>query len=482
MNISTNYISNYTFSILKESIQPTLSTKQKVILGVVLAALSFIAAAILYSCCFGVKAKKTPPNVIPVLNPIKAGQNSFIPINNIQNKKNTDYKFIKPNPPVKIDQVFKNDSKIKIPNPYVNKGMSPTFGVKKEELGLEDDDYELQQFLLEQCFSNDIKKTPVGNINTPPKKDAAKDKDPSKAKAEPNVIDPPKKVIKEDLSKSPEVIKVANQIVENLLQDQPSSSWTNFFNSKPQTTNLNDFSFSIYHPKANSAQESLPLLVKFKSGGKESTLPLMTILKAIQWNKLDSKWSKINGKHYHLKGYTGCDYTQMNLFLRQGKIQLNYGMGNQVIDKTAKDQLKACLSASASLKEFPSVHPSIKVKRAVDSTNALYLMNKYEEGNIVTEESFLSTGKGATGFTGDIEYHITLAPHSRGRDVEGISSSPGENECLFFPFTSFKVDKVHFENAYNKAPVDKQILIENPQKLLDKSIKKIIELSEVSAD
>lgn len=413
MNLNTYYFSNYTFTTtLKENL-PAFSIQQKVILGIVLAALSFIAT-VFYSNYFQVNVEKAPSKVeISEPNHVTPEENHFISVRESQNKEETEYPFLKHKDSVDI-----------LP-------ASP------------------------------------------------KNEEPLEMKEEPKINLEPKKVIQEDTSKRSETIKVANQILEDLYESQTDPK----YHSK-----LKDFSFSIYHPQAipyKFSETTPPLWVKFKSGGKESTLPLMTILRAIQWNKLDSKWGK---DHSYLKSYTSLNFCSMNLFLREGKILLGLAKSStaDAINKAAKDQLFACLSASGSLTKFPSAQTN-KVYRNVKSCAAPYLMNKYEEGTIVTEESFLSTITWKTPtweshFPGDIEYQIKLAPHSQGRYIASISNYHCENECLFFPFTPFKVEKVKFLNKATGSKVDIQTLIENPQKILDINIKKIIELSEVPSD
>lgn len=314
--------------------------------------------------------------------------------------------------------------------------------------------------------------------------------------------------VKEYDSKDPAIIKLANQILDDLFDC--------YTNPKYDENRLKEFSFSIFHPQAttNRAEDKSlvtpPLLVKFKSGDRESTLSLMTIIKAIQWNKLDSKWAnlteeqskKINKNAYsginfqgwnHLQHYTVSSFKSMNLFLRMGKISQkilgpsstyiwdDMPWTHENINRVAKERFFSCLRAAAILKEHPLLTPPKLVVRAAKSDNSPDFLNKYEKGNIVIEQSFLSTSNlKKSKFEGDIEYFITPAPKSSGRDIHDIAQFSHEKEFLFPPFTSFKVEDIQYKEK-NGTIIEVKRFKDIQRKMLDTNIIKIIKLSEIQS-
>lgn len=284
-----------------------------------------------------------------------------------------------------------------------------------------------------------------------------------------------------DLSKTLEIMKVAHQILEDLFKS--------YNHPKADRSEPKKFSFTIYLHKEtikkidDKSKLTPPLLVKFKSGTNESSLPLLAILNAIEWNKLDSKCANIEMKNDHyLESYTGKGYKSMNTFLRTARLRKkdipNFSWNCKKIDSAAKERLFICLNVARSLNEYPSVPQGTIVHRKVKSAKAPDLMNKYEVGNIVTEESFISTQQpeGIAFISGDIEYNITTALNSRGKAIQTISINSHEKECLFLPYTSFKVEKVQYLNKFTGNQVDPKT---EPKQLLSTNIRKIIELSEV---
>lgn len=411
MNINIFSLSNHSISYLKEKIQPALTNQHKVILGIAVLALSFLTV-VMISCYYRVKAKKS------AVKPENLDCKRSLSVENSS--------FLKPRRA-----------------PYV----SPDKLNKGEERARKDKIKE-----NEEPFRREVK---------------------------PNNRENPNTIKRDDVRHHSDVIhKVAHQILEDLFN---SCIHPNYDASK-----LKDFSFSIYHPEALSevgkpkykskydykefpkvSKQTPSLLVKFKSGAKESTIPLTTILKAIQWDKLDEKWGNITseqwkvyakyslnppsttGRNHYLVSYTINEFEPMNLFLRQGQLKLSDipvdAYTHDTINQVAKERLFTCLSAAGSLKKFPSVQPAVKVQRVIDSKDLpLSCLLKYKVGDIITEDSFLSTmqSRGTTNIVGDIKFNITLAHNSKGRAIETISGVKNEKECLFFPFTSFKVDRV----------------------------------------
>lgn len=308
-----------------------------------------------------------------------------------------------------------------------------------------------------------------------------------------------------DLSNKLEIIKVAQQILEDLYDTY----------EKGDTSISKEFSFSIYLPKSeinklhDKSKVTPPLLVKFKSGTNENSLPLMAILNAIEWNKLDSKWENISSKqwrllskqsNYHdnsdmkkdhyLEAYTAKAYKKVNAFLRTASIRkkdiFNFlwesSRVDESIDYAARESLLTCIKVASCLKDYPSVPKGTIVHRKVNSEKAPGLMNKYVVGNIVTEESFISTQQpgGYAFISGDIEYYISTALHSKGKAIQTISINSHEKECLFPPFTSFKVEGVKFLERSTGKPVDIKTY-KDPKQLLNTKIRKIVILSEIAS-
>lgn len=276
-----------------------------------------------------------------------------------------------------------------------------------------------------------------------------------------------------------EIIRIANLMVNDLF-----SSLT----SKQERGALERFSFSIYHqdhlpftptkmtPKGEFASKATaPLQVKFKENGEEHTIPLTTIIKAIPWDKLDSKWHRLNkeqkaffcndtsyvmkpskGDYSFITDYSAHGYVAMNTLLRYGIVDLSDASDDkisnltqvQLIEKIAKDRLFGCLCAAGALQTLPSIPTTIKLIRRITSSkmNSRSVIDlnsflaKYKKGQIVTEESFLSTSMpGGTKYGGDIEYVIHPSSHSKGKSIVNFAGYETEKECLFPPFTSFKV-------------------------------------------
>lgn len=138
--------------------------------------------------------------------------------------------------------------------------------------------------------------------------------------------------------------------------------------------------------------------------------------------KLDSLPESVKGKLNPVEAaqviaYSGAYYREVNKQLRAGVM--------------TEEQFKFAKSLNDALGKMP---PYVGVTRR-GTTLSNHEISLYKPGMIVEERGFMSSSKG-TGFSGDVRFEI----HGKtGRDIQKLSSHPGEAEVLFRAGTRFRV-------------------------------------------
>ncbi|MBS2545383.1 hypothetical protein KGQ19_00725 [Catenulispora sp. NL8] len=126
-----------------------------------------------------------------------------------------------------------------------------------------------------------------------------------------------------------------------------------------------------------------------------------------------------------VKGYTGnAFYRAMNDALRSEDPARTAPWANHVE------------VINAGLDQLPPYEGSVfRGIRVFDDAEAATIAAKYEPGQVITENAFMSTGVGH-GFSGKVQLEVESLT---GRDIKPISHVPGEGEILFKAGTKFEV-------------------------------------------
>lgn len=117
--------------------------------------------------------------------------------------------------------------------------------------------------------------------------------------------------------------------------------------------------------------------------------------------------------------YSGSHYAALNAEVRKGVMSV--------------EQYKFMKSLNSALDKLPA-HEGVTYRKAPSNAVDLSL---YQPGKVVEERGFTSTSKNKGTWHGDVQYTI----HGKsGRDIQKLSSHPGEAEVLFKSGTRFYVE------------------------------------------
>lgn len=117
--------------------------------------------------------------------------------------------------------------------------------------------------------------------------------------------------------------------------------------------------------------------------------------------------------------YSGSHYAQLNAEVRKGVMSV--------------EQYKFMKSLNSALDKLPA-YEGVTYRKAPSNAVDLSL---YQPGKVVEERGFTSTSKNKGTWHGDVQYTI----HGKsGRDIQSLSSHPGEAEVLFKSGTRFYVE------------------------------------------
>jgi len=138
-----------------------------------------------------------------------------------------------------------------------------------------------------------------------------------------------------------------------------------------------------------------------------------------------------------IKEYTGSDYASINRYLR--------GTGYQDEEGHQK-YLPVVKQMVSGLKKYPVYHG--KVFRGCDiDENTLSIVTSLKSNDVFYMKAFSSTSKNQyKSFSGKIKFTILS---KTGRNIEGNSYSPLEEEILFAPDTRFKVTEINIKSGYD---------------------------------
>lgn len=119
--------------------------------------------------------------------------------------------------------------------------------------------------------------------------------------------------------------------------------------------------------------------------------------------------------------YSGSHYAQLNSEIRKGVMTVA--------------QYKFMKSLNAGLDKLPAYEGTTYRKAPSNAVD----LSLYQPGKVVEERGFTSTSKNKGTWHGDVQYTV----HGKtGRDIQSLSSHPGEAEVLFKSGTRFYVEKV----------------------------------------
>jgi hypothetical protein len=307
-----------------------------------------------------------------------------------------------------------------------------------------------------------------------------------------------KHVAQEVLEKIPETTPKAETSTDTTLKDNDKEKtaqlakkildeiFMQFTSKKDKRPKADKFKFTIINTgRKNTFSAPDPLIVKY---GNKQFVPLADILEALPWHNLDSCWQGItdaqldiffkksyllesikpkdkaalveasaNGgkfhlledkekKHLFLAYYMRRGFMQMNGFLRTSESMYH---GEELVDKVARELIFSCACAAGTIQLLPKHSDKTLLTRKI-----VLLPSKVKEifpqGQVITERAFVSSNlpggeyEEAGAQSEEVVVNISIKPaeNSRGKNVQGFRSKEGERECLFPPFTQFKVKTV----------------------------------------